>query len=87
MKYPVAIKVLQRATATAEKEMLSEAGIMASMEHPFLLPLKGVCVGRQLMLVTPLVPLGNLLDYVQNNKAKIGSVALLRWCMQIASVS
>ena len=38
----------------------------------------------QMMLVTQLMPLGCLLDYVRNNKDKIGSKPLLNWCTQIA---
>ena len=37
------------------------------------------------MLVTQLMPLGCLLEYVRNNKDKIGSKPLLSWCKQIAS--
>ncbi len=36
------------------------------------------------MLVTQLMPLGCLLDYVKNNKNKIGSKPLLNWSLQIA---
>lgn len=37
-----------------------------------------------MMLVTQLMPLGCILDYIRNNKDKIGSKALLNWCTQIA---
>ncbi|KFD58289.1 hypothetical protein M513_01052, partial [Trichuris suis] len=84
VKIPVAIKVLHEANASAQQETLEEARIMASMSHPHLVQLIGVCVGQQMMLVTPLMPLGNLLDYVQNNRSKIGSAALICWCTQIA---
>ncbi len=91
VKVPVAIKVIQQSRFSAEKgaerEMLEEAGIMAQMDHPNLVKLVGVCLSsEQMMLITPLYPLGNLLDYVQNNKARIGSAALLRWCTNIAAV-
>lgn len=87
MRVPVAVKVLHEAqNAVAQQEMLDEAGHMARVNHPYLVKLIGVCLGQQMMLVTPLMPLGNLLDYVQNNRNKIGSSALLRWCSQIASV-
>ncbi|CAB0028196.1 unnamed protein product [Trichogramma brassicae] len=36
------------------------------------------------MLVTQLMPLGNLLDFVRTNKDKIGSKPMLNWCTQIA---
>jgi len=41
----------------------------------------------QVMLVTPLVPLGALLDYVRRHRASISSKALLNWSTQIAKVS
>uniref|UniRef100_A0A5S6QD49 receptor protein-tyrosine kinase n=1 Tax=Trichuris muris TaxID=70415 RepID=A0A5S6QD49_TRIMR len=84
VKIPVAIKVLHEANASAQQETLEEARIMASMSHPHLVQLIGVCIGQQMMLVTPLMPLGNLLDYVQTNRTKIGSAALICWCTQIA---
>lgn len=88
-KRPVAIKVLHEASPTAVNEMLEEAANMASMHHQHLVPLLGMCVGSQMMLVTPLMPLGNLLEYVQNNKGsgQINSVHMMRWCRQIAEVS
>lgn len=66
---------------------LQEAYFMASVDHPNLLKLLAVCMASQLMLVTQLMPLGCLLDYVRSNKDKIGSKPLLSWCSQIARVS
>jgi len=40
----------------------------------------------QVMLVTPLVPLGALLDYVRRHRTNISSKALLNWSTQIAKV-
>ncbi|KAK4296732.1 hypothetical protein Pmani_030810 [Petrolisthes manimaculis] len=85
VKIPVAIKVLREGTGTnVNKEILEEAYIMASVDHPYLLQLLAVCMTTQIMLVTQLMPLGCLLDYVRNNKDKIGSKPLLNWCTQIA---
>ncbi|XP_076337707.1 epidermal growth factor receptor-like isoform X1 [Tachypleus tridentatus] len=85
VKIPVAIKVLREGTGpSTNKEFLEEAYIMASVDHPNLLKLLAVCMTSQLMLVTQLMPLGCLLDYVRNNKDKIGSKPLLNWCTQIA---
>ena len=81
----MAVKVLNEGTGTtANNEILDEAYIMASVEHPNLLQLLAVCMTSQMMLVTQLMPLGCLLDYVRNNKDKIGSKPLLNWCTQIA---
>ena len=41
---------------------------------------------KQVMLVTPLVPLGALLDYVRRHRTNISSKALLNWSTQIAKV-
>ncbi|KAK6626910.1 hypothetical protein RUM44_009387 [Polyplax serrata] len=85
VKIPVAIKVLREGTsANTSKEFLEEAYIMASVEHPNLLQLLAVCMTSQMMLVTQLMPLGCLLDYVRNNRDRIGSKPLLNWCTQIA---
>lgn len=82
VKIPVAIKVLSGTNTS--KEFLDEAYIMASVEHQNLLQLLAVCMTSQMMLVTQLMPLGCLLDFVRTYKDKIGSKPLLNWCTQIA---
>ncbi|XP_011298706.1 epidermal growth factor receptor isoform X4 [Fopius arisanus] len=85
VKIPVAIKVLHDSTgANMSKEFLDEAYIMASVDHPNLLQLLAVCMTSQMMLVTQLMPLGCLLDFVRTYKDKIGSKPMLNWCTQIA---
>lgn len=86
VKIPVAIKVLKNMnhSYSASKEFLDEAYIMASVDHPNLLKLLGVCMTSEMMLITQLMPLGSLLDYVIKNKATIGSKSLLNWSTQIA---
>ncbi|XP_060519408.1 epidermal growth factor receptor isoform X2 [Cylas formicarius] len=84
-KIPVAIKVLRSDTgANTSKEFLSEAYIMASIDHPNLLKLLAVCMTSEMMLITQLMPLGCLLDFVRKNHERIGSKTLLNWCTQIA---
>ncbi len=84
---PVAIKVVQQeASGKAQVEMLAEAGLMASMRHPHLLRLVGICLSDGLQLITPLRPLGNLLEFLQKHERKLGSLDLMRYC-QIACVS
>lgn len=63
-----------------------EALIMASIEHPYLVRLLGVCLSPTIQLVTQLMPHGCLLDYVHEHKDNIGSQLLLNWCVQIAKV-
>jgi len=85
VKIPVAIKVLQ--DGTASRGLLDEARIMASVLHPCCVHVLAVCLASQVMLVTPLMPLGCLLDYIRKHRANVGSKALLNWCAQIARVS
>lgn len=85
MKIPVAIKVLQEGNSPNQsKELLDEARVMCSVEHPCCVRILAVCMTAQMMLITQLMPLGCLLDYVRKNKTNIGSKILLNWCTQIA---
>jgi len=82
----VAIKVLRdNGQSNMNKEFLDEAYIMASVNHPNLVKLLAVCMTpTQLILVTPLMPVGCLLDYVKKHKHEITSKNLLEWGKQIA---
>ncbi|NP_001137223.2 receptor tyrosine-protein kinase erbB-4 precursor [Danio rerio] len=85
VKIPVAIKILNESTGPkANVEFMDEALIMASMEHPHLVRLLGVCLSPTIQLVTQLMPHGCLLDYVHEHQDNIGSQLLLNWCVQIA---
>ncbi|XP_076788169.1 receptor tyrosine-protein kinase erbB-4 [Arvicanthis niloticus] len=85
VKIPVAIKLLNETTGPkANVEFMDEALIMASMDHPHLVRLLGVCLSPTIQLVTQLMPHGCLLDYVHEHKDNIGSQLLLNWCVQIA---
>lgn len=85
-KIPVAIKILNDVHSGygASKEFLEEAYIMATIDHQYLLKLSGVCMTSKMMLITQLMPLGSLLEYIKINKDHIGSNALLIWSKQIA---
>ncbi|XP_069790067.1 receptor tyrosine-protein kinase erbB-4-like isoform X2 [Narcine bancroftii] len=85
VKIPVAIKILRERTGPkANVEFMDEALIMASMDHPHLVRLLGVCLSPTIQLVTQLMPHGCLLDYVREHKDNIGSQLLLNWSVQIA---
>ncbi|XP_036838350.1 receptor tyrosine-protein kinase erbB-4 isoform X2 [Oncorhynchus mykiss] len=84
VKIPVAIKILNEATGPKANVEFMDALIMASMEHPHLVRLLGVCLSPTTQLVTQLMPHGCLLDYVHEHKDNIGSQLLLNWCVQIA---
>lgn len=81
MKIPIAIKVLKEDT---NENFLEEAYIMATVDHPNLVKLLGVCMTSPPMLITPLMPVGCLLSYVKTNRYKIGPEPMLQWCVQIA---
>ncbi|XP_055339018.1 epidermal growth factor receptor-like isoform X2 [Paramacrobiotus metropolitanus] len=85
LKIPVAIKVLKEGVGVgAAREILDEAHVMASVSHPHLVSLLGLCMTSQIMLITQLLPLGSLLDYVKKNRKSIKSRTFLNWCSQIA---
>ncbi|XP_022103983.1 epidermal growth factor receptor-like isoform X2 [Acanthaster planci] len=84
IRIPVAIKVLREVSPQASEELLEEAKVMASVDHPYLLRLACVCMAQEISLITQLMPLGALLDYVREHKDRIGSHHLLNWCYQIA---
>ncbi|XP_041101235.1 epidermal growth factor receptor-like isoform X2 [Polyodon spathula] len=85
VKIPVAIKVLREATSPkANKEILDEAYVMASVDNPHVCRLLGICLTSTVQLITQLMPYGCLLDYIKENKDNIGSQYLLNWCVQIA---
>ncbi|KAJ8010643.1 hypothetical protein DPEC_G00077220 [Dallia pectoralis] len=85
IKIPVAIKVLRESTSPkANTEILDEAYVMASVDHPHVCRLLGICLTSTVQLITQMMPYGCLLDYVKENKDSIGSQCLLNWCVQIA---
>lgn len=86
MRIPVAIKVLQEDAGQAA-ELLDEARVMASVNDTYCVPVVAICMTAQLMLLTQLMPLGSLLDYVRAQKASVDSHTLLIWATQIAKVS
>uniref|UniRef100_A0A8C4QW65 receptor protein-tyrosine kinase n=2 Tax=Eptatretus burgeri TaxID=7764 RepID=A0A8C4QW65_EPTBU len=85
VKIAVAIKVLKEAASPkANKEIMDEAYVMATIDHPHLVRLLGICLTSPVQLVTQLMPHGCLLNYVRVNHDAIGSQLLLNWCVQIA---
>uniref|UniRef100_A0A3Q2SU24 Receptor protein-tyrosine kinase n=2 Tax=Fundulus heteroclitus TaxID=8078 RepID=A0A3Q2SU24_FUNHE len=85
IRIPVAIKVLREATSPkANQEVLDEAYVMASVNHPHVCPLLGICLTSTVQLVTQLMPYGCLLDYVRHHQERICGQWLLNWCVQIA---
>ncbi|XP_074836214.1 receptor tyrosine-protein kinase erbB-3 [Carettochelys insculpta] len=85
IKIPVSIKVIQdqsgRQTFHAVTDHMLAIG---SLDHAYILRLLGICPGTQLQLVTQLLPLGSLLEYVRKHRDSIGPQLLLNWCVQVA---
>ncbi|KAK5897700.1 hypothetical protein CgunFtcFv8_015181 [Champsocephalus gunnari] len=85
VRIAVAIKVLREATSPkANKDILDEAYVMASVSHPHVCRLLGICLTSSVQLVTQLMPFGCLLDYVRLHREQVGGQWLLTWCLQIA---
>ncbi|ESN96453.1 hypothetical protein HELRODRAFT_189246 [Helobdella robusta] len=79
---PVAIKILKEGS----QELLAEARIMASVRHVSCINILCLCLTENLMLVTPLMPQGCMLDYIRKNTKSISADVILRWSTQIAEV-
>lgn len=83
IKIPVAIKVLQEGSGE-NVNLLEEARIMASVDHPCCIRILAVCMTAQMMLISQLMTFGCLREYIRKNKEDIGSKVILNWCTQIA---
>ncbi|KAK0425361.1 hypothetical protein QR680_009161 [Steinernema hermaphroditum] len=85
-KVPVAIKYLKTIThdGSAEKEMLEEAGLMASMHHKHLLKIAGICLVDGVSIVTPYRIYGCLLEFLRKHQKNLFARDLLLYCYQIA---
>ncbi|XP_030052609.1 receptor tyrosine-protein kinase erbB-3 isoform X1 [Microcaecilia unicolor] len=87
VKIPVSIKVIEDWSFSQTFHGVTDQMLaMGSLEHACIVRLLGICPGPQLQLVTELLPMGSLLEYVRKNKenAQIGPQLLLNWCVQIA---
>ncbi|KAL7055784.1 hypothetical protein AAHC03_022696 [Spirometra sp. Aus1] len=93
----VAIKVLNDATdSNTCKELLEEARVMASVDHPCCLRLLALCMTARPQLVTSFMPLGCLLNYLirqrvplqlraPGDRTQVTPTGMLHWAEQIAS--
>lgn len=84
----MAVKVLNDETTSPEasKELLQEGVVMAGIDHPNVVRLYAVCMGRRMMLVSQFVPLGSLLSYLKRNKEVLNAAVMLNFATQIAKV-
>jgi epidermal growth factor receptor len=84
-KIPIAIKSFKNMVdSESSAEFMAEAQIMASLDHPHILKLMAICLAKELMMITQLMPLGNLLGYVRKHRDKIDSKTMMNWFVQIA---
>ena len=65
---------------------LQEGVAMASMDHPYVVRLFGISMGRQMMLVSQFVPLGSLLEFLRKHKERLNAKNMLTFAHQIAEV-
>jgi len=87
VKLTVAVKVLREGMASDQnRDLLEEARIMASVNHPCCVRIAAVCMTARLMVVTQLMKYGCSLDYIRRQQENVSSKLLLRWATQIASV-
>ena len=59
---------------------------MAAVDHPNVVRLYAVCMGKQMMLVSQFVPLGSLISYLKKNKDYLNAHVMLNFATQIAKV-
>ncbi|XP_063687022.1 tyrosine-protein kinase HCK-like isoform X2 [Bolinopsis microptera] len=82
---PIAVKTLKSDSASQE-EFLKEAGLMKRLKHDNLLHLLGICsLQKPIFIITEYMPLGNLLEYIRNNRDQMTSEHLLHAASQIAA--
>uniref|UniRef100_A0A8U7NUC8 receptor protein-tyrosine kinase n=1 Tax=Corvus moneduloides TaxID=1196302 RepID=A0A8U7NUC8_CORMO len=85
IKIPVSIKVIQDWSGQQSFHAVTDHMLaIGSLDHSYIVRLLGICPGPQLQLVTQLLPLGSLLEYVRKNRDSISPQLLLNWCVQVA---
>ncbi|XP_032938995.1 receptor tyrosine-protein kinase erbB-3 [Catharus ustulatus] len=85
IKIPVSIKVIQDWSGQQSFHAVTDHMLaIGSLDHSYIVRLLGICPGPQLQLVTQLLPLGSLLEYVRKNRGSISPQLLLNWCVQVA---
>lgn len=81
----VAVKILTDISDPANnRELLEEAKVMASVDHPCCLRILAVCLTAHPKLITQFMPLGCLLEFCQRHRSLINNATLLIWAKQIA---
>uniref|UniRef100_A0A2C9JF25 Tyrosine-protein kinase n=1 Tax=Biomphalaria glabrata TaxID=6526 RepID=A0A2C9JF25_BIOGL len=82
-KIPVAIKTFHSVGNIEDFKL--EAHVMQSLKNDYIVQLLGVCQGPPLMLVEEFVPMGSMLDYLEDHPEKVRvKQELYLWAAQIA---
>jgi len=63
-----------------------EVRIMASVTHENCVSILAICMTGRMKIITLLMQLGSLRNYILKERESIGSKVLLNWCTQIARV-
>uniref|UniRef100_A0A8V5GTS9 receptor protein-tyrosine kinase n=1 Tax=Melopsittacus undulatus TaxID=13146 RepID=A0A8V5GTS9_MELUD len=82
IKIPVSIKVIE--DWSGQQSFHAHMLAIGSLDHAYIVRLLGICPGQRLQLVTQLLPLGSLLEYVRKHRGSISPQLLLNWCVQVA---
>lgn len=72
-------------TRTEPQDFLDEAKMMKKFNHPHIVTLLGVCSeGLPIFIITELMPMGNLLDYLRNDGGvTLHTEHLLKYAAQV----
>ncbi|PAA65671.1 hypothetical protein BOX15_Mlig030557g3 [Macrostomum lignano] len=81
---PVAVKVLRGNNPKLGQELLSEASVLARVQHPHCVRLVALCMTAEVQLITALMPRGCLLSFLRDHRGGIGAERMLNWALQVA---
>lgn len=82
-KQEVAIKMFH--SVGNKEDFLGEAKVMQQLKNDFIVELKGVCYDKCLMLVEEYLPMGSMLDFLEEHPEKVRvKRELYLWAAQIA---
>ncbi|KAF6209691.1 hypothetical protein GE061_015440 [Apolygus lucorum] len=83
----VAVKVLKQDAMTQPgmfEDFIREVQAMHLLDHPQIIRLYGITLGKPLMMITELAPLGALLDYLRKQLNQISVATLWDYATQVS---
>ncbi|CAK9304741.1 unnamed protein product [Gordionus sp. m RMFG-2023] len=82
---PVAIKsIMGDNIHKKSEEILQEINLLINVKHECLINVLGICMNPEIMIVTELVELGSMLDFLRDNDQSILIQDMILWATQIA---